>query len=390
MVDYSFLRLKTSLNEALNVGNPNITDDSFNYYESIHLIPNEMYCQITNCDSGITFAGDYKAKILTMCGNEIEEITTQVAIYELNDIRGLNQIAFEFYFKKDYGLEPIILCLEHTESNQKFYSNPFVCTEILKEQTSFFEYRSYGYFYGISYDKFDGYQAIRLNVYYDYPENKTEVGEYYQISTKNTISDRALYKQSYKYSTVEINPFTYERANIMLIHDVIYCDGTRISNKPQLTSEERLGDSNVFPSNMDLFKDLNDTKCYELQIFEELELLVKLPFGNYNNDSHPTEWLMSFNLQILNIDGLIVQLRKYSDDSIIETFTQSDMSINITEVFSDLGTLENDTKYYFTVSQGIKSELSEFNGIQDKDTWWFRLKEHDYSSEDYSTIDYDA
>ena len=108
MVDYSFLRLKTSLNEALNVGNPNITDDSFNYYESIHLIPNEMYCQVTNCDSGITFAGDYSAKVLTMCGNEVEEITNQVAIYELNDIRGLNQIAFvAISFGFNFQIRPV-------------------------------------------------------------------------------------------------------------------------------------------------------------------------------------------------------------------------------------------------------------------------------------------
>lgn len=387
MVDYSFIRLKDNLSKALNVGNPNVTDNSFNFYESIHLIPNEFYCQITNLDSGITFAGDYRAVVTTKCGVEIEEITNQVAIYEIDDQRGLNQIAFEFYFKNDYGLEPILLCIEHTESNQKFYSNPFVCTETLKEQTSFFMYRSYGYFNGISYDKFDGYQAIRLNLFYDYPENKTEVGEYYQITSKNTISNRALYKQSYKYKSVEINPFAYERANIMLIHDVIYVDSVRITNKPQLVSEERLGDTNVFQSIMDCFKDYNDEKCYDLQIFEPIQLVEYTPYGYYGNDNHPTLLWMLFNVPIISTNGLVIELRKYDDDSLVQTLLQNDLTVSEYEITSNLTSLDNSTKYYFKVSQGIEAELSSFDGINNKDFWWFKLRDRDYSSDDYSRFE---
>ena len=68
MIDYSFIRLKPTLNEALDTGNSPLSQ--YIYYNQIHLLPCENYLQITNLDNGIAFDGDYKAELID-CNNII-------------------------------------------------------------------------------------------------------------------------------------------------------------------------------------------------------------------------------------------------------------------------------------------------------------------------------
>lgn len=386
MVDYSFLRLEKSLEKALNIGNPNISD--INYNNQVHLIPNEFYCQITNTNFGITLAGDYIVKLVDKCDNEIDDITEYFAISEFSDIRGLNQIAFEFKIKSDYGLNPILFKIIHTESESVYYSNPFVCTETLKEQTSLFTYKNYGYFNGISYDMFEGYQQIRLNLWFDNVENQTETSEYYQISTKNTISSRAMYKQVERYQSTYMNRFTFERSNIMFIHDVVYVDSIRITNKPQLSSEERLGNSNLFPASIDMFKDYNDTFVYEPQIFD-LNVVSKFPFGVYTFVS-PSQAMIIFDVNIINLGGTLIEMRDYYTDEVYKTFNDDFLNFDFNSIFFSIGLAYPFSKYYFTISPNTISSTAGivFEGIQDKDSWWFVRKKGDYSELDYDSGDY--
>lgn len=387
MVDYSFLRLEKSLEKALNIGNPNISD--INYNNQVHLIPNEFYCQITNTNFGITLAGDYIVKLVDKCDNEIDDITEYFAISQFSDIRGLNQIAFEFKIKSDFGLNPILFKIIHTESESVYYSNPFVCTETLKEQTSLFTYKNYGYFNGISYDMFEGYQQIRLNLWFDNVENQTETSEYYQISTKNTISSRAMYKQVERYQSTYMNRFTFERANIMFIHDVVYVDSIRITNKPQLSSEERLGNSNLFPATIDMFKDYNDTFVYEPLDFS-FNLLYMQPKGTLIIGGLIQDVEMQFSENVI-YNGGSIEIREYDTDAVVKTLTSDEITTNLEYVLTGYSPEDLPKgKYYVLVSENaFKSNLDiMFEGISDKDFWTFTIKSGDYSSADYSSVDY--
>lgn len=385
MIDYSFLRFKNTIEEAIDI-DPKIS--SIHYYRQVHLIPNEFYAQITNFDDGIEFAGDYEAYLVDLCGNEIEEITSKVRIYEFSDIRGINQIRFEFYLTEDYGLEPMLLKLKHTQSYEEFFSSPFVCTELLKEQTSLFTYRSYGYFKGISYDKVEQFQNIRLNLYLDYPENKTEVGEYYQITKGRTISDRALYGESEKYSCEEMNAFYFSRVNIMLIHDVVYVDGVRITNKPQLTNEERLMDSNIFTASFDCFKDYDDTYTFEPDYYR-FDIVYLYPQGIYTAQP-PISAEIRFSDYVIDNGSTIIRLRDYTNGNIIQTYTSSNLSIVDNKITFMLPLGMTLGKYYLEVSGGSLSSPSGkiFDGINNKETWNFWIKKGDYSGADYSSDDY--
>lgn len=382
MIDYSFLRFTNNIEDI----EPNIVD--IRYYGQVHLIPNEFYCQITNVFKGITFAGNYKAYLVDSCGDELEEITDKVRIYEFTDINGVNQIAFEFYLTTDYGLNPIYIKLRHTESYEEFYSSPFVCTEIQKEQTSLFTYRHYGYFKGISYDKFENYQNIRLNLYFDYPENKTEVGEYYQIIKERTIANRALYSQSEKYSCELMNAFYFERVNIMLIHDVVYVDGERISNKPQLTNEERQLDSNFFTASFDCFKDKNDKLHFEPSMFT-FNVVYMYPTGIYTAQP-PITAEIRFSDYVIDNGSTIIRLRDYTNGNIIQTYTSSNLSIVDNKITFTLPLGMSFGKYYFEVSGGSLSSPSGkiFDGINNKEIWNYWIKDGDYKSGDYDADDY--
>lgn len=386
MVDYSFLRLEKSFEKAKNIGNPRVSTIRNN--NQVHLIPEEYYCQITNTDFGITLAGDYVVKLVDCCDNEIADITSQFAVYEISDIRGLNQIAFEFRILEDYGFTTLHLKITHTESEFVYYSSPFVCTETLSEQTSLFVYRNYGYFNGISYDKFDGYQAIRLKMWFNYPENQTETSEYYQITTKNTISSRALYKQIENYMCEYMNPFVYERANIMLIHDVVFVDEVRITNKPQLSSEERIGNTNYFVSNSGFFKDYNDTYKYKNQIFS-LQIVNLTPTGYYINVS-PAMGVMTFNVDVFDLGNTVIEMRDYFTDGLILSKNGSDLTITGNVISFSLSGLWGNGKYYFTVTPNSIESINGilFEGIQNKEVWNFRRKNGDYSGEDYDSVDY--
>lgn len=386
MIDYSFLRLEKSLEKAKNIGNPNVSNILYN--NQVHLVPDEFYCQITNTSFGITLAGDYIVKLVDKCDNEIDDITDTFAITEFSDIRGLNQIAFEFKLQKDYGHLELHLKIIHTESEFRYYSNPFICTCDQWEQTSLFTYKSFNYFNGISYDKFEHYQQIRLNLWFDSVENQTEVSEYYQISTKNTISSRALYKQSYSYQTTYTNVFAFERANIMLISDVVFVDGIRITNKPQLTSEERFGTSNIFPASFECFKDYSDVHTYEPSIFS-FEVVNLIPTGYWINQS-PANAIMEFNADIFDNGDTIIEMRNYDTDALILTRNSSQFTIIGNVLSTSIGAIYPNGKYYFLVTPNTLSNNvgMEFEGIQSKDAWTFIRKNGDYSGDHYSSDDY--
>ena len=190
----------------------------------------------------------------------------KVNIYEFTDRNGIKQVIFTINsIAQDFGFNPLKLKFSKTTGSDIWYSNELIITDEFLEETTRFDYKSNGYFHGISYDILNIKQSIRLRCFFDRLDNETEVKDYYQITRGNTISTRALFKElsHYKFST--INPFVFRRVNILLIHDIIYIDTFRMTNKTNVKGSERLGYSNLSEAEFSVYINKSDIYISGLQ-----------------------------------------------------------------------------------------------------------------------------
>jgi len=259
-MDYSFIRLS----KIEDSENPAIS--KINYSDCIQLATDEIYTQISNNSDGIAFDNDYSVFVVDCENTELLDITAKVNIYEFTDRNGIKQVIFTINsIAKDFGFNPLKLKFSKTTGSDIWYSNELIITDEFLEETTRFDYKANGYFHGISYDILNIKQSIRLRCFFDRLDNETEVKDYYQITRGNTISTRALFKElsHYKFST--INPFVFRRINILLIHDIIYIDTFRMTNKTNVKGSERLGYSNLSEAEFSVYINKSDIYISGLQ-----------------------------------------------------------------------------------------------------------------------------
>lgn len=379
-MDYSFLRFEDTLIKAKQIKNSPLSSIAINQ-NPIQLLPNEYYLQITNFASGIVFNGDYEAFLVDCNDNVKSDITSRVAIYEFIDNDGINQIAIELYkLGFDFYKEPIYLKLVHTTSNSVYYSNSFYLTNYESHKTTRFDYRNGNAFFGIAYNKFDFYQSIRLITWFADLVDETEVGNYYQISKGNTISNRPLYKQKEKYKFDYLNNFVFERTNAMLLSDIIYIDGVRQTNKTTCKSGEVIGDTNYYKSEFEVYKDYNQTYLPYPFIYEPLNLIDKLPLGIYTLDSLTTEISLTFNRDVTLLNGNVAV--KNSSGVVVATFNETDITLvdnNATIDITGIITI-NDT-YTIEVDANLFTDGSDNNAFF---SWTFDVVSGEYDNTEYS------
>ena len=381
-MDYSFIRFSETLAEAGNQRNSPLAN--ILYSNAIQLLPNEHYLQKTNVEDGISFDGDFKATIVDCSDNELADITSSVAIYEYLDRNGVNQLDFEIYkVGVDFGRQPIYLKLKHTTSDAVYYSNPFLITDIDSDQTTRFDYFNHSYFQGISYDKTDFYQSIRLNLYFQGLEDKTEVSDYYQISTGNTISTRPLYKQLELYKSDSFNNFAFERTNILLLSDVVYIDGVRMSNKTTLKSGVRVGRTNDFNTDFACYKNYNEKYLPYPFIYVPLFLATYIPNDVYSLSILPLNITGTFNKLVTKDTGTI---KLYKESILIATYSESDIAISgntfsvpFNGVVSEIG------NYSVEVSAGLfMNGLDVFSGT----IWNFSVILGEFDNNDFDNNEF--
>lgn len=216
------------------------------YSGFVQMLPNELFLQITNLDSDIAFAGNIKVELINECQEVVLDITDSFFIDEFTDIKGIKQIAFEFgNIGIDFHLELLHLKISHTVSDAVWYSTAFLITDNLKEETTRFDYKNESYFKGISYDRANYFQSIRLTCFKNDIDVSSEGNEYTQLSGK-IISLRKIITNIDKYKFYVCDFFTFSRLVILLTHDLIYINSQRISNKPQPSKGDRVVDSNFF------------------------------------------------------------------------------------------------------------------------------------------------
>ena len=377
-MDYSFIKLSKTTEDE----NPKISQ--INYSDCVQLLPSESYLQITNNADGIAFDTDYAVFVVNCQNDTLSDITNNVSIYEFTDINGIQQIAFELNFLTiDFGFQPVKLKFVKTTGSDVWYSNEILITEEAEEQTTRFDYKSNDYFHGISYDVVNYYQSIRLRCFFDRLDNETEVKDYYQISKGNTISTRALLKELTHYKFANINPFVFKRINVLLIHDIIYVDGLRMTNKTNVKGSERLGYSNLSEGEFSAYINNSDIFTFEYQIYEGLRIIENNPVGQISLYSFINEIKFSLNKPV--IQNTIFSGIKLKNNLGVVLYTYDVLDL----VFDGSYYLLDTIPYTFTtghytieIPSGLFSSTFETTSAY---SWNFNIVAGDYSDADYST-----
>lgn len=386
MIDYSFLRLKDNLSDALNMGDsPTVTHYFLN---PIQLIPDKTYCQITNVEGGISLDSDCEVFVVDCNDNIKADITDNVFIEEFTDANGNNQCKIELVnLGVDFYRNTVLLKLDMLSSNAVWYSVPLNITAYQSHLTTYFKYKNYDDFLGIGYTNANAWQSISLSLYFDIPLDETETEDYFQISRNNTISARALIKLFEQYRIEQINRFTFDRLNALLKHELIYLDDIRVTNKPTVSSSEREGDSNFFETDLVVAKNYNDSSPYTFQIFEGLVLSNFTPQGVYLTGTTFNAISFEGNVNLTLNEGTISIFN--SSGVLQDTFEQSQMTVsgNTLTITTSLS-YTNDT-YYVNVSNGLVSGLGvPNNSITDNTTWTFTFRDADFLNTDFNNDDF--
>jgi len=390
-MDYSFLKLYDSMSGSLN--DNKFKDANLLYQTSIQLFPDEAYLQITNYDGGISLGFDCDVFVVDCFDNVLADITNNVFIDQFIDVNGFTQCKIEFVnLNVDFHGRKVMIKFKINSSDAVYYTKPIKISHKESVRTYRFDYTSNRNMEGISYVNAVAYQSIRLALKFTGYSNNSEVGEYYQISTGNNISTRFLRKMGENFIAQNIDIFTFERLQEVFMHDIIYIDGKRLTNKPILEPQEQIGNTDLIKANFTAYLNESDTYEYEFQVFDGLVLSNYNPFGLYITGYQIEALSVDANI---NIELLTGSLRVYdSSDTLIYDFNESDMVINSNNQLKIISTgtpvefLTNGT-YYVNLDAGLVTGLGVLNeAITDSTTWTFTITDGDYSSNDYNTNDY--
>jgi hypothetical protein len=394
MMDYSFIKLNDSLEQAISVGD--FKNTQISYYTSVQLSPTESYLQKTNSPTGIVFNLTYSVEVIDECENVLADITPNVFINQYIDAGGLPQCDIEYVnLTVDFYGRAVIIRFTNTSTGTKWYTNPIKITNKEIEKTTRFDYKNYENLEGFAYEVSPLYQSIRINAEYVKPLDESEVGEYYQISTKNTISTRLLEKTAHSYSSQGLDLQTYYALKKVFAHNEIYADFIRVTTNPTLKEDDRKGRTNLIPATFKIYRNDSDVYTYDYQIFEGLNLvsLYASPGGYYTTCSVDPNLEMVFDIPITLGTGTI-QIYNTFSSTLVVGYTEADMvvvgnTLTIADVFGTDNDVPANGNYYILVSSGLVSALGiEYEGISSLLEWNFVFSLGMYDGTDYDNNEY--
>lgn len=404
-VDKSFLRLLTDFSLAKS---EIMIDSEFIYNAPICLHPQERYLQITNlsnvgniipyvpetvvnnfedrvlADGGIFEAYDcllellaltYKVELIDCKENVLLDITDKVFYTSFNDINNVSQIAFEILpIQNDFYFERCFLRFTFIDNNITLYSNGFYVTAEEENKTFRIDYTNNGYYQGISYDKVDVYQSIRLFGYFNQPSTKESVTIYTQLNGQVRRS-RPIQGMEYKYNIDLIDTFTFERLSCALNSQIVYLNGKRFQTIDNVQSEERQGKSNMFATSFKGQFNFDDVYVDENQIKPIFNYIDIYPTGIYSTTNSPNNFSITFNQDIESIE--YIKLYNKSPNFLIADLTPTITGNVITGALS-LGI----GSYYIQFK--VTSVFGEVFEVTSNNIWQFQVKLGDYSTTHYT------
>jgi len=227
-------------------------------FKGVQLLPNNAskYIQVTETPNGIDLE-DWTVFAVDLCKGIKTEITPYFFVDSLtNSIDGspqlfwsLTNVPFDFGYRLIY--------LEINQSlGETFYSSPFLLTDIESEKTTQFHYKD---------NKDDVYQSIGLQSWFFDEDKRTELTTYYEVSTKNTVSQAIKTNYLQKFRT-ELMPksvlvlFTYLLESPILYVNYIRCSLFEAIEIPEKTAQENFNsiDFSLSPNFNDNFFGLAD------------------------------------------------------------------------------------------------------------------------------------
>ncbi len=308
--------------------NDNIDAYLTRYSGFVQMLPNETFLQITNCDTDIAFGGNIQVELIDSCQNVVKtlEVNENFFLNEFTDIRGIKQIAYEFgNIGQDFEGELIFLKLTHTVSDDVWYSAGFLLTYALAKETTRFKYKNLNYFRGISYDNQNFFQTIRLTCFKNDVDSSIEDEEYTQMSGA-VISLRPIITPINKYLFYTLDFFTYNRLVTLLMHDIIYIEDYKISNKPKPTKGDRIEDTNIFECTFEA-NPTEDYSSLKYQIYQPLEVIDRTPINLSVLTTTDGLYLLEFNKPIGLVSGITAKL--YKDGDLVSTITPTIADTNV-------------------------------------------------------------
>jgi len=264
------IRLERDLNLALSSKESVITKQ-FNF-NGVQLLPfnTDTYYQQTNTSNGIELE-DYTVFVVDLVSGLKTDITSSFLVFENNvDSKGNAQCLWGLTnIPVDFGFRYVYLEINQV-LGEIFYSSPFKITEYKKEFTSRFDYRD---------SKNDFYQSIQLETWFRQTVNRDELATYYELSTKNTVT------QTFKAATFEKWYTGIFSNNLMLLfRDIInskylYIDKLRSNivepfEIPTLDANQNFSQKDFLLSvNKDDILNENDN---DMSLLEDVELIKKI------------------------------------------------------------------------------------------------------------------
>lgn len=282
------INLYRNLNDALSFENSQI--NAFYSFTGVHLLPNNTvkYVQRTNVTDGIHLE-DWTVYGVKSCSGEKIDITESFMVESIvNDDNGDEQIFWSLEnVTTDFGYGLIYLEI-HQSLGETFYSTPFYLTNEYAELTTQFHYKS---------KKIDKFQSLGFQCWFRQNNKQTELTNYYEISTKTTVTQTVKSNKTKKFQTELLGVDTLIYLSDILESAFLYVDNKRAYlfeavQIPTLTSQENFGNFmfELSVNNNDVFSG------------DYVAPIIVLPIAN--DDSFDVPKTGTTNLYVLSNDSL--------------------------------------------------------------------------------------
>lgn len=282
------INLYRNLNDALTFEDSQI--NAFYSFTGVHLLPNNptKYVQRTNVTDGIHLE-DWVVYGVKSCSGEKIDITESFMVESIvNDDNGDEQIFWSLEnVSVDFGYKLIYLEI-HQSLGETFYSTPFYLTAENADLTTQFHYKA---------KKTDKFQSLGFQCWFRQNNKQTELTNYYEISTKRTVTQVVKSNKTKKFQTELIGVDTLIYLSDILESAFLYVDNKRAYlfeavQIPTVTSQENFG-----------------AYMFELSVNEKdlfsgdyVAPVIVLPIAN--NDSFDVSKTGTTNLYVLSNDSL--------------------------------------------------------------------------------------
>jgi len=349
--------------------------------------PNELFTQITNCETDISFVGGITVELVDQCENVKANITSNFYYIGFIDRFGVQQIQYTFGFIGiDFYSTPLFLRITDNTNGNKWYSYNFLVT--YPELSTRFDYYAPSEIYNISYDLVSfKEQSVRIvNCYDQTPVNEKQLTQYLKISGKQTnFRNITTYKRKYLIDNVDI--FINDRLDAMFDSPFIYVDGQRVTVS-DFQASERVEQSNFLPVEFTI-NPQGETLPFSYGLYQPFA-----PFARFvPNNSIFT--LADFNSFVPTI-GLYLDFNK--TPNILPTFEYELWENNVLVLTSSAYSITGDRLYFddlqtFTYSIADYSIVVKPNGVGNGIEFWqgyiinewvFSLVSAQYASSDYN------